>query len=84
MTFFAFLLLQGGGTAGLVGMLPMFAIMFGIMYFLVILPQQRQRKKVQAMLSGKKTPAEAAKSAQAHADALLKGYVEATALNLPK
>ena len=26
-------------------------LMFGIMYFLVILPQQRQRKKVQEMLS---------------------------------
>jgi len=25
--------------------------MFGIMYFLVIMPQQRQRKKVQEMLS---------------------------------
>ncbi len=25
--------------------------MFGIMYFLVIMPQQRQRKKVQAMLA---------------------------------
>jgi sn-glycerol 3-phosphate transport system substrate-binding protein len=40
--------------------------------------------EVQAMLSGKKTPADAVKSAQAHADALLKGYVDATALNLPK
>jgi len=27
------------------------ALMFGIMYFLVILPQSRQRKKVQAMLA---------------------------------
>ena len=25
--------------------------MFGIMYFMVIMPQQRQRKKVQAMLA---------------------------------
>lgn len=40
--------------------------------------------EVQAMLSGKKTPAEAVKAAQANADALLKGYVEATALTLLK
>jgi len=40
--------------------------------------------EVQAMLSGKKTPAEAAKAAQANADALLKPYVDATALDLPK
>ena len=50
MSLFSFIFLQAGGAAGLVGMLPMFAIMFGIMYFLVILPQQRQRKKVQEML----------------------------------
>jgi sn-glycerol 3-phosphate transport system substrate-binding protein len=40
--------------------------------------------QVQAVISGKTTPAEAVKAAQAGADALLKGYVEATALNLPK
>ncbi|SED31171.1 carbohydrate ABC transporter substrate-binding protein, CUT1 family [Rhizobiales bacterium GAS188] len=40
--------------------------------------------EVQAVISGKKTPADAVKAAQASADALLKGYVEATALNLPK
>ena len=50
MSLFSFILLQGG-AAGLLGMLPMFAIMFGIMYFLVIMPQQRQRKKVQEMLA---------------------------------
>ena len=31
------------------------ALMFGIMYFMVILPQQRQRKKTQAMLSALQT-----------------------------
>lgn len=31
------------------------ALMFGIMYFMVIMPQQRQRKKTQAMLSALKT-----------------------------
>jgi sn-glycerol 3-phosphate transport system substrate-binding protein len=40
--------------------------------------------EAQAMLSGKKTPAEAVRAAQANADALLKGYVNATALDLPK
>jgi preprotein translocase subunit YajC len=40
--------LGGGALGGMV--LPLLA-MFGIMYFLVILPQQRQRKKMQEMLS---------------------------------
>jgi preprotein translocase subunit YajC len=46
---------QGGGIAGGFGgfLIPL-ALMFGIMYFLVILPQQRQRKKVQEMLAGVK------------------------------
>ena len=35
-------------------LLPL-ALMFGIMYFMVIMPQQRQRKKTQAMLSALKT-----------------------------
>jgi preprotein translocase subunit YajC len=43
--------LGGGGLGGMV--LPLLA-MFGIMYFLVILPQQRQRKKMQEMLSAVK------------------------------
>jgi len=37
---------QAGGAAGLGGFVIPLALMFGIMYFLVILPQQRQRKKV--------------------------------------
>jgi preprotein translocase subunit YajC len=45
------LIWQGGGVAGLGGFLVPLMLMFGIMYFLVILPQQRQRKKVQEMLS---------------------------------
>jgi preprotein translocase subunit YajC len=40
---------QGGGS-GLGGFLLPLMLMFGIMYFLVILPQQRQRKKTQEML----------------------------------
>lgn len=41
----------GGGVGGLGGFLLPLMLMFGIMYFLVILPQQRQRKKTQEMLS---------------------------------
>ncbi len=40
--------------------------------------------EMQAVLSGKKKPAEALKAAQANADAIMKPYVERTALNLPK
>ena len=54
MTLPAFILMQAGGAAGLGGFLIPLALMFGIMYFLVIMPQQRQRKKVQEMLSGLK------------------------------
>jgi preprotein translocase subunit YajC len=51
MNLAVFLMLQAGGAGGLGGFLIPLALMFGIMYFLVILPQQRQRKKVQQMLS---------------------------------
>jgi preprotein translocase subunit YajC len=49
----AFLMRQIGG-GGLGGFLIPLLLMFGIMYFLVIMPQQRQRKKMQAMLSAVK------------------------------
>ena len=44
-------LLQIGGGAGMGGFLIPLVLMFGIMYLLVIMPQQRQRKKMQLMLS---------------------------------
>lgn len=50
MYFATFLLWQAGGASGLGGFLLPLLLMFGIMYFLVIMPQQRQRKKVQEML----------------------------------
>ncbi len=50
---FMFSLIQAGGSS-LVMLLPMVAI-FGIFYFLLILPQQRRQKKWQAMLSELKT-----------------------------
>jgi preprotein translocase subunit YajC len=40
-----------GGGAGFGGFLIPLALMFAIMYFMVIMPQQRQRKKTQAMLA---------------------------------
>ncbi len=35
-------------------MLPMFLIIFGIFYFLVIMPQRRQQKETQEMIAGLK------------------------------
>jgi preprotein translocase subunit YajC len=43
-----------GGGAGFGGFLIPLALMFGIMYFMVIMPQQRQRKKTQEMLGALK------------------------------
>ena len=43
-----------GIGGGLVQLLP-FVLIFGIFYFLLILPQQRQRRKIQDMLANLKT-----------------------------
>jgi len=51
----AAILLQGVGGGGFGGLLFLFLPMFLIMYLLVILPQSRQRKKTQQMLSALKT-----------------------------
>jgi len=51
----AAILLQGAGGGGIGSMLFLFLPMFVIMYLLVILPQSRQRKKMQQMLSALKT-----------------------------
>jgi len=45
----AVILLQASG-GGFGGFLIPLGLMFAIMYFMVIMPQQRQRKKVQEML----------------------------------
>jgi preprotein translocase subunit YajC len=51
----AFLMQATGGAAGLLGNpLTMMVIVMGIFYVMLILPQQRQRKKVQAMLQALK------------------------------
>ena len=45
-----------GGAAGILGNpLTMMVIVMGIFYVMLILPQQRQRKKVQAMLQALKS-----------------------------
>jgi preprotein translocase subunit YajC len=50
----AAIILQGSG-GGFGGFLIPLGLMFAIMYFMVIMPQQRQRKKMQAMLGALKT-----------------------------
>jgi len=44
-----------GGGSGLSTMIIPLGLMFAIMYFMVIMPQQRQRKKMQEMLGALKT-----------------------------
>jgi preprotein translocase subunit YajC len=47
----AAMIFQSSGSGGFGGFLIPLGLMFAIMYFMVIMPQQRQRKKVQAMLA---------------------------------
>ena len=54
MNWAALVLFQIGPAGGLGGFLLPLLLMFGIMYFLVIMPQQKQRKKMQEMLSNVK------------------------------
>jgi len=52
----AFLMQATSGAAGILGNpLTMMVIVMGIFYVMLILPQQRQRKKVQAMLQALKS-----------------------------
>ncbi len=44
-----FLLFQDGGS--LFSLLPMFLIIFGIFYFLVIMPQKKQQKEIKTMIT---------------------------------
>ncbi len=54
MTLATFLQL-GGAAGGFGGFLIPLGLMFGIMYLMVIMPQQKQRKKTQEMLAALKT-----------------------------
>ena len=47
----AVMIFQASGGGGFGGFLIPLGLMFAIMYFLVIMPQQRQRKKMQGMLA---------------------------------
>ena len=47
----AAVILQASGGSGFGGFLIPLGLMFAIMYFMVIMPQQRQKKKMQAMLA---------------------------------
>jgi preprotein translocase subunit YajC len=51
---FPVLAADAGAGGALIQLLP-FVLIFGIFYFLLILPQQRQRRKLQEMLSNLKT-----------------------------
>jgi preprotein translocase subunit YajC len=55
MTLATFLQLGGGAAGGFGGFLIPLGLMFGIMYLMVIMPQQKQRKKTQEMLAALKT-----------------------------
>lgn len=43
---------SGGGAAGMIGMIVWIVLLFGLMWFLMIRPQKKEQKRVQAMLSG--------------------------------
>ncbi len=45
------LLFQGESGSGLFTMVPLIVIIFGIFYFLVIRPQQKQQQKLQEMIT---------------------------------
>jgi preprotein translocase subunit YajC len=45
-----FLLFQGEGGSSLISLVPMIVIIFGIFYFMVIRPQQKQQQKLQEMI----------------------------------
>ncbi len=50
MTNLAFILLQGGLGGLFTGLMP-FLLIFGVFYFLIIIPQRRRQKALQDMIS---------------------------------
>jgi preprotein translocase subunit YajC len=50
MTNLAFILLQGGMGGLFAGLMP-FLLIFGVFYFLIIVPQRRRQKALQDMIS---------------------------------
>lgn len=53
MNIFALIFLQGNAGAFLIQLAPIFAI-FGVFYFLVIMPQKRRQRELQAMVENLK------------------------------
>jgi preprotein translocase subunit YajC len=45
---------SGGGAFGIIGMLAPFALIFAIFYFLVIVPQKKQKQQLQEMIGSLK------------------------------
>lgn len=50
MTNFAFIF-QAGGAGGILGALMPFILIFGVFYFLIIVPQRRRQKALQDMIA---------------------------------
>ena len=48
---------SSGGAAGMIGMIVWIVLLFGLMWFLMIRPQKKEQKKMQAMLSEKRITA---------------------------
>jgi preprotein translocase subunit YajC len=53
MTNFA-LIFQAGGAGGILGALAPFLLIFGVFYFLIIIPQRRRQKALQEMIAALK------------------------------
>ena len=54
MSIFLLFFQDTGGGSGLFTMLPLIAIIFGIFYFMVIRPQQKQQQQLQEMIGSLK------------------------------
>ncbi len=53
MTTLALLLLQGGASSLIGGLMP-FLLIFGVFYFLIIVPQRKRQRELQTMISNLK------------------------------
>ena len=42
---------SSGGAAGMIGMIVWIVLLFGLMWFLMIRPQKKEQKRVQAMIA---------------------------------
>ena len=54
MTHLALIFQSGGGMGGLLAGLMPFLLIFGVFYFLIILPQRRRQKALQEMIAALK------------------------------